>query len=108
MSRKILQVNFKFSVSPDEYDAAVAPMADPIADVPGLQWKAWIMNASEREAGGIYLFSDAASRDGYVTSDIVKGILAHPALSDFSVKMFDVMEAHSAKTHLPAAEAVTA
>lgn len=92
MSLKILQINFKFNTSPAEYAAAVAPLAEPIAATPGLLWKIWLMNEADQEAGGIHLFSDGPSLDGYLNSEIVASIVGHPALSDFSVKQFDVLE----------------
>jgi hypothetical protein len=107
VEQKVWQVNYKFSVSPDQYSDAVAPLADPISEVDGLLWKIWIMNPEEGEAGGIHLFADQSALDAYASSDIVKGVLSHPALSDFSVKTFDVMEAYSHKTRAPVGMSVT-
>ena len=101
MKQKLWQVNFKFNVSPDQYADAVAPLADPISEVDGLMWKIWIMNPEEQEAGGIHLFADQSALDAYASSEIVHGILSHPALSDFSVKTFEVMEPYSYKTRAP-------
>jgi hypothetical protein len=61
MTGRILQLNFKFSVSGPEYEEAVSPLADQIADVDGLRWKIWIINEAEGEAGGLHLFEDEAS-----------------------------------------------
>ncbi|UCG25740.1 MAG: YdhR family protein [Chloroflexota bacterium] len=108
MSQKIWQVNFKFSVTPEQYSDAVAPLADPISEVPGLLWKVWIVNPEESESGGIHLFADQASLDAYAASDIVNGILSNPALSDFSVKTFEVMEEYSHKTRAPVGDAIPA
>lgn len=106
MSQKILQINFKYHVSRAEYETAVAPLAAPIAAMPGLVWKVWLMNEAEQEAGGIYLFTDGSTLDAYLNSDIVAGIISHPALSDFSVKQFEVMEEVSAVTRGPVGTAV--
>ena len=54
MSGNILQVNFNFKVSAGEYLEAVAPLADDVVKVPGLQWKVWMMNEAHSEASGIY------------------------------------------------------
>ncbi len=108
MKQKIWQVNFKFSVSPEQYAEAVAPLADPISEVGGLLWKVWVINPHEHEAGGIHLFADQEALDAYAGSDIVDGILNHPALSDFSVKTFDVMTPYSLKTRAPLDESVAA
>ncbi|MFQ5858222.1 MAG: YdhR family protein [Anaerolineae bacterium] len=101
MSGRILQINFKFNVSGAEYRQAVAPLAGDIAAVPGLRWKIWIINEAESEAGGIHLFDDEAAVQAYLAGPIVAGIVQHPALSDFSVKQFDVMEEQTAITRGP-------
>ena len=99
MSARILQINFKFNVSRAEYEQAVSPLADPIAAVAGLRWKIWLMNEAESEAGGIMLFDDEVSVKAYLGGPIVAQITSHPALSDFSVKQFDVLEEQTAITH---------
>jgi len=101
MSVKLLQLNFKFSVSGDEYTQAVAPLADQYAAVPGLRWKVWIINESESLAGGIYLFDDEASLNALMDSELTKTVTSHPALSDFDVKIFDVMDGVTATTRGP-------
>jgi hypothetical protein len=108
VSQKIWQVNFKFSVTPEQYADAVAPLADPISKVPGLLWKVWIINPEESESGGIHLFADQASLDAYASSDIVNHLPSDPVLSDFSVKTFEVMEENSLKTHANVGDAVLA
>lgn len=102
MSGRILQLNFKFSVSAAEYEQAVSPLAGDIAAVAGLRWKVWLMNEAESEAGGIMLFDDEASVKAYLEGPIVAQVTSHPALSDFSVKQFDVMEKVTAITRGPA------
>ena len=92
MSGRILQLNFKFNVSRDEYEKAVAPLANEFADLSGLRWKIWMINEAEQEAGGIYLFDDEASVKAYLEGPLAAQVTSHPALSDFSVKQFDVME----------------
>ena len=101
MSAKILQVNFKFNVTRDEYEQAVAPLADEFAEVRGCRWKIWLINDTEREAGGIYLFDDEASMRAMLDSELIAGVVSHPALSDFSVKQFDILEDVSRTTRAP-------
>jgi hypothetical protein len=43
------QINFKFNVSPAELAEAFAPLAEPIAKVPGLRWKIWSLNEATSE-----------------------------------------------------------
>jgi hypothetical protein len=106
MSQRILQINFKFHVSRPEYEMAVAPVAEPIAAVPGLLWKVWILNEAQQEGGGIYLFANSHSLDAYLNSEIVAAIVSNPILSDFSVKQFEVMEEVSVVTRGPVGTAV--
>ncbi|UCE67845.1 MAG: YdhR family protein [Candidatus Zixiibacteriota bacterium] len=101
MADKILQINFRYSVSPDEYTAAVTDMADDFAAVDGLKWKVWIMNEKRREAGGIYLFNNQASLDAFLEGPLAAAVTSHPALVDFSVRQFDVMPDITAITRGP-------
>lgn len=101
MSEKLLQLNFKFSVTGDEYTQAVSPLAEKYAAVPGLRWKVWIINEAESEAGGIYLFDDESSLNALMESPLTKQVTSHPALSDFKVKIFDVMDEVTAITRGP-------
>jgi hypothetical protein len=103
MSGRILQLNFKYSVSGEAYKQAVAPLAHDIGAVPGLRWKIWIINEAESEAGGLHLFDDEASVQAYAAQ-----VTSHPALSDFSVKQFDVMDNVTEITRGPVQEAVAA
>jgi hypothetical protein len=66
------------------------------------------MNEAEQEAGGVYLFTDAEAVDAYLGGEIVAGIASHPALSDFSIKQFDVLDDVTAICRGPISEAVTA
>ena len=101
MSGRIMQLNFKFSVTGSEYEQAVTPLASQIGAVAGLRWKIWILNEAEGEAGGIHLFEDEASVNAYLEGPIAAQVISHPALSDFSVKQFDVMEDQTKITRGP-------
>jgi len=101
MAVKLLQVNFKFNVSSADYGQAVSSVADKYAAVPGLRWKIWIINEAEKEAGGIYLLEDEASLKALLEGPLTAGVTSHPALSDFSVKTFDVMDDITAITRGP-------
>lgn len=92
MPGRILQINFKFNVSRAEYEQAVSSLAGDFAALAGLRWKIWIMNEKDREAGGIYMFEDAASVKAYLDGPLAAEVTGHPALSNFSVKQFDVMQ----------------
>ena len=101
MSTRILQVNFKFSVSRSEYKQTAASLAGAFADVPGLRWKVWIMNEADNEAGGIYLFDDDASLQDYPAGPLAAQVNSHPAFSDMSAKQFEVVPDATAITRGP-------
>ena len=92
MSEIMLQLNFNFSVTKKEYEQAVSPLADKFANVPGLKWKIWILNAEKSEAGGIYMFENQASLDEFLAGSLAKTVTGHPALSNFSIKQFAIMD----------------
>jgi hypothetical protein len=92
MSEIMLQLNFNFSVSKEEYEQAVSPLADKFAEVPGLKWKVWILNGEKSEGGGIYMFENQASLDEFLAGPLAKTVTSHPALSNFSVKQFGIMK----------------
>ena len=101
MSGKILQVNFIFNVSKAEYEEAANQLAQSFVDLPGLLWKIWLMNDSKSEAGGIYLFEDETSMQNYLNSPLAEQVKQHPALSDFSVKDFELMSSQTELTRGP-------
>ena len=101
MSGRIMQLNFKYSVSAAEYEQAVSPLASQFAALGGLRWKIWLINEAEGQAGGIYLFDDEASLTAFLEGPLAAQVTGHPAPSDFSVKQFDVMEKATAITRGP-------
>jgi hypothetical protein len=101
MTQKLLQINFKITTSVKDYATMVAPLADPIAKTPGLEWKVWIFNEQDHSAGGVYLFRDEASVNAYMHGDIVAGLKKQPTIKDISAKIFDVDENLTHKTRGP-------
>lgn len=101
MAAHIVQVNFKYDLARSEYEQAADQLAGLFADLSGLRWKVWILNEDESEAGGIYLFDDEASVQSYLTGPLAAQVQGHPALRDFSVKIFEVMAGPTATTRGP-------
>jgi hypothetical protein len=101
MSQKILQVNLKFSIPRADLEAAWLPVAQPIADIPGLRWKVWLMNETDHSAGGIYLFESEAALQKYMAGPIVSAMMTSPVLSNIEAKVFDVLESHTKITRGP-------
>lgn len=89
MLAKILQINYKLNGPRAEYERENLPYAQPIADMPGLRWKVWIINEAQNEAGGIYLFNDDAAMKAFMDGPIIAEMKGDPTLS---IKAFDVIE----------------
>ena len=53
MPVKVLQINYRLGGPRAAYEAENLPYAQPIADIPGLSWKIWIVSEDLGEAGGI-------------------------------------------------------
>ena len=101
MSGRILQINFKFSISPAELAETFAPVVTEIAKVDGLRWKIWSLNEARHEFAGIYLFDDEPSANAYLAGPIIAQLGQHPALSEITAKQFDVLDGPSAATRGP-------
>jgi len=101
MSGQVLQINFSFSVSRAEYEEAADQLAQSFADLSGLRWKIWLMDETKNEAGGIYFFEDETSLQDYLKSPLAEQVTNHPALSNFSVKAFEVMSSPTSVTRGP-------
>ena len=56
------------------------------------------MTRRKKMAGGIYLFKDQSSVDGYLKGKIVADLMRNPAVSDIDAKVFDVLPEHSKVT----------
>ncbi len=95
MSPSILQVNYTFSGTRADYEAANLPYTDLIAETPGMRWKVWLMDEARHEGGGIYLFEDAGAVQAFLDGPIVAAVASDPSLSNLSVKHFEALEPHS-------------
>ena len=104
MDTRILQINFALEgVTPAEFAEGCRPFAEPIAAVPGLRWKIWLVNEEERSAGGIYQFDDERTLRGYLDGPIIAAVRAHPHVRDLQVRQFGVIPDLSAVTRAPLA-----
>jgi hypothetical protein len=102
MDAQILQINFTLEgMSPAEFAEGSRPFAEPIAAVPGLRWKIWLVNEEERSAGGIYQFDDERTLRDYLDGPIIAAVRSHPAVRDLQVRQFGVIPDLSAATRAP-------
>ena len=101
MAPTIVQIHFKLEMSSREYQQAIAPLAQPVADVAGLQWKIWLLNEATHEAGGILLFEDRDSGAAFLSGPLLAQIRSAPCISNFCAAQFEVISTLSAITHGP-------
>ena len=109
MDTRILQINFTLDgVTPAEFAEGCRPFAEPIAAVPGLRWKIWLVNEEERSAGGIYQFDDERTLRDYLDGPIIAALRSDPTIHDLQVRQSGVAPDLSAVTRAPLAAAVEA
>ena len=108
MSKKLLQINVDYSIPTEQFKAAWLHAAGPISRQPGLIWKIWCFAEDRKEGGGWYLFESMEHVQAYLDSDIVAAFKSNPALSNLSVKIFDIGEEASAITRAPIMDAIPA
>jgi hypothetical protein len=101
MPQKMLVTKYNYSVSFDEYKAMTAQLGPVFAEVPGCTWKIWLYDDAKKEGGAIYLFKDEASLQNFTTSPLVASVLSHPALSNFDLRVTDILEEVSIVTRAP-------
>jgi Putative mono-oxygenase ydhR len=106
---KLLTVRYARERGHDDPDQAAALLqaAERISGLPGLVWKVWIHEDSERAAGGLYLF-DTEEHARAWGDDMLHSSLGHmPGVSDIETRYYDVDERLSAITRGPIAVAAT-
>jgi hypothetical protein len=88
----VLIINFRLADMDEEgYRAACAEMAPAFAELPGLLAKVWLAPA-DGAYGGVYLFRDRESMEGYLASDLFAAVAATPHFTDIVARDFGVYE----------------
>ncbi len=101
MTKKLLQINSRSSIPPEELREEYEGAATPISAVAGLEWKIFALNEETAEAAGIYLFKDAESLQAYLEGPIMAAMKTKAAFTDVTVKVFDIAEEATLKTRGP-------
>ncbi|NIP36851.1 MAG: hypothetical protein GWN18_17950 [Thermoplasmata archaeon] len=101
MGKQLLQLNFKFGMERNEYEAMADELAGAFANVDGLEWKVWLMDEEHKGAGGIYMFDSESSLNNFLSSDLAEQVTGHPAFSDLDAKPFEVLDSPSRTTRAP-------
>ena len=82
-------------LSDGEYRSHCEAIAPAFAQLPGLVSKTWLANAETNTYGGVYLWQDPESMEGYAETDVFKQMAANPNFKNFTKKEFDVPEGPS-------------
>jgi heme-degrading monooxygenase HmoA len=82
-------------LSEQDYLQLIESTAPAFAELPGLVSKTWLANAQTNTYGGVYLWQDRESMEGYPETDVFKQMAANPYLKDFTMREFDVPEGPS-------------
>ena len=101
MAPTVVQITFTLNMSGKEYAQAIAPLAQAVADVAGLQWKIWLLNESSHEAGGIALFEDEDSANAFLNGPLVAHVTGAPSIADLRAAQFQVLSTLTAITRGP-------
>lgn len=85
----LLQIDFP-AAGPwgDAMAEAYAPLAEIIAQTPGLLWKIWTEDEATQMTGGIYLFTDRAAAEAYLAIHTTR--LTSFGITDIRAKLFAV------------------
>ena len=94
-------ITFTSSAGLSELQGPFTDYAHALRSVTGLVAKTWIHDGST--LGGFYIFTIREAADNYLSSDMVAGLTANPAFSDFQIRHFDILAEFSAITHSPQA-----
>jgi len=68
--------------------------AKALKGVAGLVAKTWIREGTT--LGGFHIFTDRSKAEGYLKSEMVAGLTANPAFSNFEIRHFDILDELSA------------
>jgi hypothetical protein len=98
---KLLQVNYQLDSAVSDFMRESKPVADIVANIPGLRWKIWLKNDDENQGGGIYLFETSEALKSFAESPIIAKLRSHPAITEVSLKEFDIPEDLSSITRAP-------
>lgn len=98
MALTLLQIDFPAG-GPwgDAMAAAYKPLAENIAQTSGLLWKIWTEDEATHTTGGIYLFTERAAAEAYLTMHSAR--LASFGITDIRAKLFAINGPLTAITH---------
>jgi hypothetical protein len=103
---RIRIVTFSLNIPVDAYIAHAEHIAPAFAEWPGLIGKWWLGDLASGAFGGVYLFASQHDADRSRETDLFRSMFVNPALSDVTVREFDVLDAPTAVTAPPPRAAI--
>jgi len=92
-------ITFTCAASLDDLAQPFSDDATALQSQSGPISKAWISTGDGY--GGFHVFTDRASADGHLGSDLAAGLMATDGFSQFQVQHFDVLDELSAMNGIP-------
>ena len=86
-----VQVQYRITGDPEDYQRLAAAVAPQLARLPGLCWKLWLFDPTSGDAGGIYLFSDAAAAAAFLAGPALSGLRQNPTIAGVSARSLGVL-----------------
>jgi hypothetical protein len=108
MSQKIPITKFNYNLPANEFKSLLSSVAQDFANVPGCQWKIWLMDEEKNEGGAVYLFKSEEALENFKASPLVAAVVSHPALSNFEFRETAIVKEPSEITKAPLMEMAVA
>ena len=108
MSQKMLITKFSFRGSPEEFKANLSSVAPPFSEIPGCQWKIWIVEEGKNEGGGVYLFRSEKALEDFLESPLWAAVRNDPGLGNLEIRVVNVVKEPSVITRAPLMDAAIA
>ncbi len=90
-------ITFQSSAALDTLVAPFTDYAHALESVPGLVAKTWLRDGGT--LGGFHLFTSRQAADRYLSSELVAGLTANPAFTEFQIQHYEVLVELSRLTH---------
>ena len=101
MTKKVFTTKFNYSMPAEELKKIMPAVAPKFSEIPGCNWKIWLINEDHKEAGGVYLFESATELEQFLNSNLFASVANNPAFSNLQTNTFGVAEAASVITDAP-------
>ncbi|MES2851239.1 MAG: YdhR family protein [Bacteroidota bacterium] len=101
MTQQVFITKFNYSLATEALKKMLPSVAPEFANIPGCQWKIWLVDEARKEAGGVYLFDDPEALEHFKRSKLFVSVLSNPAFSNFETRTSAIAEKASAITDAP-------